>query len=622
MVITDFAPFSTFTAKTGIFPLTGNVTVRVIAVSSKPENDHVRNFTSRYNHYGPGIHNHANGEQYGDCFLYKRVDSICTLLGITKEKFFQLFKFKLDDDVDIANIMKKIVKGDFVGGRNFSCHEQDNEFGRYYIIQDRTTGFQNIFKNGKFILPWSTDIFNGTIGDFMYFYAIKDDKRQFFDENGNPLLPTPLSASYNFYVDKHCILRITANDKIVFYDLKNRRWLTPTPINAKVDHSWKSDFPYIRIINPETNERKMHRYNVKTHTLDLVHLEQVDNKPILIMNDNFAVDNNVKVYCRKANKLIDMHNDVFTHQIVGCLSDYFFGTNKHYVTADGTEVQFSRNENFNATIVKGKKKITVTYERIQENAELFYKYRFYNANGDKIYEFDAINVNYTNENSNNLLIYTYFKRGDNTTLCYTAVTIDGEITNKTVENIKVREYSGREYFFIANNGKIYGKNLEVLSDLETEVDSVREIFTIDQKYGWYRITVWPPDFNKKSWMFNINAKKLIPIKNDDSPFILMGFGYIFLPGEKLTDPARLIDDEGRVVFDDVYKFVTGFDNNGIASFKGRRNRMLYINTDNEMSDTLEELVESMECKKFGKILNEGMEIQQKINWLDIAAYFC
>jgi hypothetical protein len=154
-----------------------------------------------------------------------------------------------------------------------------------------------------------------------------------------------------------------------------------------------------------------------------------------------------------------------------------------------------------------------------------------------------------------------------------------------------------------------------------QVRSVRNVSVVDPKHGWYRIGVTDNDYNRQYWILNVNVKKAIPLASDESKYIPMGFGYVFLPGKHLSDRSKLIDDEGRIVFDDVYKFVTGFGTDGVASFK-KRNRMLYVNIDNEMSDTMDELVESMERRRIGKILTEGTEVRQKLDWLDIAAYFC
>lgn len=587
---------------------------------TKPENEYVRNFTSRYNHYGPGINNHAGGDWYGDGFFDRKVDNICTLLGITKDKFFQLFPFKNDDGIDVTSVMKKIIKGDFDGNRKFNFGKIDNNFGKFYIVHDRDQGLRSVFKDGRFIIPWCYDFDYTVNNDFMYFYGEKNRKRQYFDSNGLPLLPEAISTDYRFHVFKNNILCVSQGNNVTFYNLKTRRWITSDPVNATI--YWeKSNFPYLYIKNHETGEYEMQWYDIKTHKLIPVHTDFEIDGVIYAMNNNFIVDNHVNAYCRRTGEKINMSNDIRDYYVQRYISDYFFGTDNHYITADGKEVRLPSDETVDEKIIKGKNRITATYEYSRVNGERSYKYRFYNADGEKIFETDATNEHLRYDNNSLVLIYN--KVGDNT-LYYTSVSIDGEITNKSVENARAYEFSknGDEFFFISLDGKIYGKNLEVLYDLGMHLRSVRSVDYADPKYGWYKIGVTDDDFNRRNWIFNTKIKKVIPLKNEDSTYIPMGFGYIFLPGEKLTDPSRLIDDEGREVFNDVYKFVTGFGTDGVASFKGRRNRMLYVNTDNEMSDTMDELVESMERKRMNQILNEGTEVQQKTDWWDIAAYFC
>lgn len=105
-------------------------------------------------------------------------------------------------------------------------------------------------------------------------------------------------------------------------------------------------------------------------------------------------------------------------------------------------------------------------------------------------------------------------------------------------------------------------------------------------------------------------------------FMYMGKGYIYVPGERASDPSVVYDDEGRKVIEGRYKFARGFDESGIASITAPRNRTIFINTDNEYGEILEELLESMNKRKLERVLNEGMVVKQKLDWLDYAAYLC
>lgn len=587
---------------------------------TKPENDFVRNLTSRYNHYGPGTAREwGDGPEYGDSFLRKRVDALCTVLGITKDQFFELFPFKNDDDIDIADVMKKIVKGDFYDSRKFNFSATSiPEYGKFYKVYDRSNRISSIFKDGRFIIPWCQDLSWENKNNFMWIQGVKNGKRQFFDIDGHQLLSDPIPENYSYNVNPNHILCIFNDDKYSYYNLKTRRWITPTPIVGEIKYNTEKQFPYLNVKNEETGEFEYKYYDSKSHKLVPVPLGfNVDN-PIYAINKSFVIDDAVNAYCRKTGEKFDFSNDIRQYYINSSLSNEFFGGEKHYITADGKEVRIPANESVEKTSTVGKKKITVTYERDEAHG---YIYRFYNTDGEKIYETDAV-MERVHTSPDGTLTLTH-KKLDNETLYYVAVTVDGEVTTKSLENTSILENvdNGYDFFFFTKDGKIYGKNLELIYDLGTQVRSVRNVSVADPKYGWYRIGVTDNDYNRLYWMLNVNVKKAIPLESAESTYIPMGFGYIFLPGKRLSDRAKLVDDEGRIVFDDVYKFVTGFGTDGVASFK-KRNRMLYVNIDNEMSDTMDELVESMERRRIGKILTEGTEVKQKLDWLDIAAYFC
>ena len=587
-----------------------------------PNNEYVENLTSRYNHYGPGEARHwGEGPQYGDDFLRKKVDALCTILGITKEQFFELFPFKNDDDIDFADVMKKIVKGDFTDNRKFNFSVTTGEYGKFYKVFDRGNRVSSIFKDGRFIIPWCSDISFENKNHFMWIQGIKNGKRQFFDIDGHPLLSAPIPESYSWKVTTNHILCLTDNNKYSFYNLRTRRWLTPTPIVGEIKYGTERQFPYLNMKNEETGEFEYKYYDSKSHKLVPVPLGFNLNNPIAAMNKNFVVDDEVNVYCRKTGEKFDFSDEVRTYYITNCLSNEFFGVDKHYITADGKEIRLPSDETVERTSVSGKKRITMTYERTRVNGDTCYMYRFYDADGEKLYETPAHSER-THIGLDGTLALIHKKPNDET-LYYVSVTINSEVTTKSAEGISIFESINDvpDPLFFTNDGKIYGKNLELIYDLEIPLRSVRNVSVADSKYGWYRVGVTDTDYNKRYWMLNVNAKKAIPLADAESKYIPMGFGYIFLPGKKLTDRARLVDDEGRIVFDDVYRFASGFGTDGVASFK-KRNRVLYVNIDNEMSDTIDELVESMERRRMGKILTEGTEVQQKLDWLDIAAYFC
>ena len=454
----------------------------------------------------------------------------------------------------------------------------------------------------------------------MWIQGIKNGKRQFFDIDGHPLLSAPIPESYSYRVTPNHILCLTDDNKYSFYNLRTRRWLTPTPIVGEIRYNTERQFPYLNMKNEETGEFEYKYYDSKSHKLVPVPLGFNPDNPIAVMNKNFVVDDEVNVYCRKTAEKFDFSDDIRPYYITSSLSNEFFGSEKHYITADGKEVRLPEDVEKTSTV--GKKKITVTYKLDNVNGNhRYYIYRFYNTLGEKIYETDAI-MERVHRGPDGTLTLTHKKLNDET-LYYVAVTIDGEVTTKTLENTSILESpdDGNDFFFFTNDGKIYGKNLELVYDLGVSLRSVRNVSVADPKYGWYRVGVTDTDYNRRYWMLNVNIKKAIPLDDAESKYIPMGFGYIFLPGKKLTDRARLVDDEGRIVFNDVYRFASGFGTDGVASFK-KRNRVLYVNTDNEMSDTIDELVESMERRRIGKILAEGTEVQQKLDWLDIAAYFC
>ena len=590
---------------------------------TKPENDCVRNLTSRYNHYGPGEARHwGEGPQYGDGFLGRKVDALCTVLGITKQQFFELFPFKTDDNIDISDVMKKIVKGEFVDNRKFNFSATTiPEYGKFYKVYDRNNRVSSIFKDGRFIIPWCRDISWENKNNFFWIQGIKNNKRQFFDINGHQLLSDPIPENYTWHVNQNNILCLCDENKYSFYNLRTRRWITPTPIVGEIKYGTERQFPYLNMKNEETGAFEYKYYDSKSHKLVPVPLGFNLTNPIYVINKSFVIDDAVNAYCRKTGEKFDFSDDVGTYYINSRLSNEFFGVEKHYITADGKEVRLPSDETVEKTVTIGKKKITVTYERTRVNGDNCYMYRFYNTLGEKVYETVAI-MERVHRGPDGTMTLTHKKPNDNT-LYYTAVTLDGEVTSKTLENTSILESpnDGNDFFFFTNDGKIYGKNLEVIYDVGTPIRSVRNVSVVDPKYGWYRIGVTDTDYNNKYYMLNINVKKAIPLDSFESKYIPMGFGYIFLPGKHLTDRAKLVDDEGRIVFDDVYKFVTGFGTDGVASFK-KRNRMLYVNIDNEMSDTMDELVESMERRRIGKILTEGTEVQQKLDWLDVAAYFC
>lgn len=623
------------------------------------DSEQVPNFTSRYNHYAPGVHNGmADGDEYGDWFLHKKLDKICELLGCTKEEFVEKFKFKLDADsvdVDMKPILKKISTANLINSRKINFSFNNARAGGYCKIWDRETGAYAIFKDGKFITPWVRSIEVYTNNDKHIFFVTFNNinnTTQVYNENGEELLPYTLDNRQIYHIDvlsKDGLLIVKKTQYcFMIYDLIRRMWLTNKPIYADIRFGYVTNFPnlMLRRVGEDGNyldeDWKLYKYNFKTKSFAPVEIHLGENVEFRFGYDcgnsaRFIQDSRAsKKICYIPTGEITEFNEYVSGRSI---TDYYCWTDgfNEWLNPDGEyfalkDIVGENIMDYTAKYALDKDKVAIAVRTYPDNQNNVYFYVI-NGKGEKLYEkmipnnrlstFKTYNSDYGKIDK---LYVTYIvTENDSSKTHNIVINANGQIDEYEIDgtdrldinDVRYINNEGTKLSIIGN--KLYNEKLEEICELPN-YRSIRRCRTIDVTASAIYIKYTTTGWDDKDILVYPKQKKIIEMPTEF--FMYMGKGYIYVPGERASDPSVVYDDEGRKVIEGRYKFTRGFDESGIASITAPRNRTIFINTDNEYGEVLEELLESMNNRKLERVLNEGMIVKQKLDWLDYAAYLC
>ena len=182
----------------------------------------------------------------------------------------------------------------------------------------------------------------------------------------------------------------------------------------------------------------------------------------------------------------------------------------------------------------------------------------------------------------------------------------GEMSGKYGETQGI----GNHIYFIVkvnrHRAKVYNEDCKVVFTVPDNLEMRTKIEHITSTVDGNIIRVVTQRGTFLSWA---KTGATIPVVGSD--IIYIGNNYVFT---KYNGEGHIYDDRGKEVMSGKFKLNSGFNDEGIASIisTDEAKKITYFNTDNEYSDSIEELIESVRVKK--KTRTDYI--------LEAAAYFC
>ena len=581
---------------------------------------------SRYNQAKPdNTTSCSNG--FGNGFFNRKVEAIAQLFGCTEDEIYNKFEYKLANQVNQAanapndeatkNILKQLNSCNDELITKYTCkatNAGEDEIG-YKIVYN---GFSTFYHNGMLVTPWVKNLNAYTTTDKIYLSYVLNNRLYFTDINGKPLFNEVLDKNWSYdhaVQGKYHIFRNYNTNQTLLLNGETKKWVNNNYLAGRIS---SVRYPYFTFFDN-----------------NLIY-ELIPNKNILIpVNDklsritgeaNVRLSNFIEI---SKNFICRMHNT--------------------YVVKTGETIQLENPVKLNGDFIRSNddKKLLTSKGKIVNLDTVKEKLADYgNSISSKFISYDDKIEPY--------ILYRGINRNDQSVkLCL--VNKDGEIIEKVIPDcgpfINIDKPDDETIYIKSDTKKIIvsiknAKRIEVVNTF-TNCDSFirynrnKAYFTVREprkRPKFYNnkgelllsipnempTRVGILDFGTVGKNDNITIVKLdrighnatfIKWKNNDTPvqttgnnYRLLGNDYVYV---KNGDTAKIYDDTGKLFLSGKYTINACFKD-GYASLIDNAGNIIYFNTDNEYSDTIEELVESARLKN-----RTRLEII-----LEAAAYLC
>lgn len=588
------------------------------AFNAQSSNVHV--CASRYNQAQPNNRpGYADG--YGNGFFGARVDKLCELFGCTKQDIYDKFVYKLanaaQQDVSAPNDKetKKILNGLNACNNMEVSAEVLGPFDNKVECGKRleAKGFYAYYYKGNIVTPWVKQFNYRITKNNLYLHYIVNNKAYITYMDGKPVFNDALDTRWEFdiYNDDTIMVLKHTSGKFLVYNLKTKSWVTDRPVEGII-HSCR--YPYIGLTNG-----KLYQYlPAKNKLIDATEkLRGIGENPGrnlygFSVTKNFVTHRN-KVYLIKTGEIIDFPSITDTRD--DCLYSNY--TNK-ILKSDGTIIDLN----------PFKQKLTEEGYTVQDNYRCppfvpGKPYFLYIAT-TREYKKVKISVIYFDGTNTDLEIdipqgYRYsleqapriYELKTNTTSKIMVIDKDGKPKVNDLEYDVTARFnrSGHCYSSVKINrhrAMLYDENCNLVFTVPNEYEMRTKILDIDVSKSGNLLKVKTNKGYALGWT---NTNTSIAIGHTD--FIPIGNDYVFI---KKDGEGKVYDDRGKLILSGNFNLNAGFTDDGIASVISNDNekKITYFNLDNEYSDSLEELVESIKVKK-----------KTRVDYiLEAAAYFC
>jgi hypothetical protein len=578
---------------------------------------------SRYNQATPE-NRHANGPGYSNYFYEKKVSKLCELFGCDKQDIYDKFVYKLanqaqqdataPNEKETTKILNNLNNCNYMDvGTEMICPYNGCEADGARILNK--DGYYAVYYQGAIVTPWVKTLSRYTTNKNVYLYYYLDDKLYITNINGKPIFNDALDKNWSFDTydnDRIMVLKNQNKNTFLVYNLMTKTWATDRPVYGKLK---TVIYPYIGL-----TDGTMYLYSsVKNKLIDIT--EKVsplmrnpgDNMYAISGSKNF-IKYRDKIYLAKTGEIVNFSNVTTTRP------DYIYSSyDNALLTPDGTKLDIAR---YKQNLANDGYTNLDTYCSTTSDTGKSYIMVYGRKNNNKTVKYCVISTDGTTKELVVECPDGYSMTNNPTARIYTIRTINGDKIIKIDKDNKpvlMGEMSGKYnevygngnhvYFVVKINrhrAKVYNEDCKVVFTVPDNLEMRTRINRVDNTVDGNIIRVATQHGTFLSWT---KTGATVPIIGSD--IIYIGNNYVFT---KYNGEGHIYDDRGKEVMSGKFKLNAGFNNEGIASIisTDEEKKITYFNTDNEYSDSIEELIESVKVKK--KTRTDYI--------LEAAAYFC
>ena len=565
---------------------------------------------SRYNQAKPdNTTTCSNG--FGNGFFNKKVESIAQLFGCTKEEIYDKFEYKLANQVNQAadapndevtkNLLKQLnsCNDEIITKFKWKPTYAGEDEGGYKVMYNNFTAF---YHNGTFVTPWVKILGAYTDTDKVYLSYVSNDRYYFTDVNGTPLFNEILDSHWgyeNTIQGKYHVFKNYDANLTLILNGETKKWVNNNYIAGRIS---SVRYPYFTFYDNNLIYELIPNKNILIPANDKLSRITGDAN---IKLSNF-IETNKNFICKRHSTYIVKTGETIQFENPVRLNDDFIRTNddKKLLTSKGKIVDLDTikekladygNSISNKFISQDRKIEPYILYRGKNNIDHSVKFCLVNKDGEiieKVIPDCGPFIDYYKQDDETIYITSNTKK--------IVVNIKNakriEVTNTFTNCECIVKYSQNRAYFITRKPrkrpKIYNSKGELLLSIPDEISTragIADFGTIGKNDN---ITIVKLDrFGNKATFIQWKNNDT-PVQATENNYRLLGNDYVYI---KDGDTAKIYDDTGKLFLSGKYTINACFKD-GYASLVDNNGNIIYFNTDNEYSDTIEELLESARLK--------------------------